>query len=180
MKATITKKSGITVNDMIYNTLITKGSKEPKYRNILEAFGYTLTNQHDWSDYDYWGIQCVDGSVLVISKTYGNERGLFKTARLIHTKNIKKVNFVGVIKSKRERFSPVSLIPTNLVSQYKYKKGIMETDKWLYDSARKDVEAIEKKLEKAKKHLDYCADNYSKTIEDFESFKSQYLKKGGD
>ena len=180
MKTTTTKKSGITVNDMIYSTLTTKSSKEPKYRNILEAFGYTLTNQHDWSDYDYWGIQCADGSVLVISKTYGNERGLFKTAHLIHTKNIKKVNFVGLIKSKRERFSSDSLIPTNLVTQYKYKKDIVETDKWLYDSARKDVEAIEKKLEKAKKYLDYCTDNYNKTIEDFESFKNQYLKKGDD
>lgn len=180
MKTTATKNSGITVNDMIYDTLTTKDSKEPKYRNILEAMGYTLTNQHDWSDYDYWGIQCADERVLVISKTYGNKRGLFKSAHLIPTKNIKKVNFVGVIKSKRERFSPVSLIPTNLVSQYKYKKGIVETDKWLYDSARKDVEVIEKKLEKAKKYLDYCTDNYNKTIEDFESFKNQYLKKGDD
>lgn len=180
MKTTATKKSGITVNDMIYNTLTTKGSKEPKYRNVLEAFGYTLTNQHDWSEYDYWGIQCADGSVLVISKTYGNERGLFKTTRLISTKNIKKVNFMGVIKSKRERFSPVSLVPTNLVTQYKDKKRIIETHKWLYDSARKDVEAIEKKLEKAKKYLDYCADSYNKSIEDFESFKRQHLKKGDD
>lgn len=180
MKATATKKSGITVNDMIYNTLTTKGSKEPKYRNVLEAFGYTLTNQHDWSEYDYWGIKCADGSVLVISKTYGNERGLFKTTRLISTKNIKKVNFMGVIKSKRERFSPVSLVPTNLVTQYKDKKRIIETHKWLYDSARKDVEAIEKKLEKAKEHFTYCANNYTKSIEDFESFKRQHLKKGDD
>ena len=180
MKATTTKKSGITVNDMIYNTLTTKGSKEPKYRDILEAMGYVLTNQHDWSDYDYWGIECADGSVLVISKTYGGKKGLFKTARLIPTKNIKKVNFVGLIKSKRERFSSDSLIPTNLITQYKDKKRIMETDKWLYDFAQKDVEAIEKKLEKAKEHLTYCADNYNKSIENFESFKRQYLKKGDD
>ena len=180
MKATTTKKSGITVNDMIYNTLTTKGSKEPKYRNVLEAFGYTLTNQHDWSDYDYWGIQCADGSVLVISKTYGNERGLFKTARLISTKNIKKVNFVGLIESKRERFSFAPFAQANLVTRYQDMKQAIQSRKWLVDYKEKEVEKLKLELNKATETLMDYKKSYAESVEKLEAFKQEHLKKGDD
>ena len=180
MKATTTKKSGITVNDMIYNTLTTKGCKEPKYRNVLEAFGYTLTNQHDWSDYDYWGIQCADGSVLVISKTYGNERGLFKTAHLISTKNIKKVNFIGLIKSKRERLSLAPFAQANLVTRYQDIKQTIQSRKWLVDYKEKEVEKLKLELNRATETLMDYKKSYAESVEELEAFKQEHLKKGDD
>ena len=180
MKTTTTKNSGITVNDMIYDTLTTKGCKEPKYRNVLEAFGYTLMNQHDWSDYDYWGIQCADERVLVISKTYGNKRGLFKSAHLIHTKNIKKVNFVGLIKSKRERFSFAPFAQANLVTRYQDMKQAIQSRKWLVDYKEKEVEKFKLELNKATETLMDYKKSYAESIEKLEAFKQEHLKEGDD
>ena len=70
----------MTVNEMIYKTLTTKITKEPKYREVLEALGYELDKDHDWSYYDYWGIKMAeDNRVLVISQNRNKERALFKT-----------------------------------------------------------------------------------------------------
>ena len=183
MKTTTTKNSGITVNDMIYDTLTTKGCKEPKYRNVLEAFGYTLTNQHDWSDYDYWGIQCADGRVLVISKDRENKRALFKTASRVHTKDIKKVNFIGIIKTKRK---PSPLAPfaqvaqANLVTQYQDMKRTIKTCKWLVDYKEKEVEKLEFELNRTMETLISYKKSYAESIEKLEAFKRQHLKKGDD
>lgn len=92
----------VTVNEMLYKTLHTKITKEPKYKEVLEALGYELSKDHDWSSYDYWGIMAADGTVVVISKTREGKKALFKTAHLIRTNNITKVDLSNLIKTKRE------------------------------------------------------------------------------
>lgn len=92
----------LTVNEMLYQTLHTKITKEPKYKEVLEALGYKLSKDHSWSSYDYWGIVAEDGTVVVISKTREGKKALFKTAHLIHTNNITKVDLSNLIKTKRE------------------------------------------------------------------------------
>ena len=101
----------MTVNEMIYATLTTKQDKIPKYKEALEAMGYVLDNTHFSSSYDYWGIVLSDDpkhkSILVISKSYHtNKRKLFGNMGAIETNDIKKVDFVNLIKihQKRERF----------------------------------------------------------------------------
>lgn len=101
----------MTVNEMIYATLTTKQNKIPKYKEALEAMGYVLSNTHDSSAYDYWGIILSDDPkhrcLLVISKSYhSGKRFLFGNMGAIKTHDIKKVDFVNLIKihQKRERF----------------------------------------------------------------------------
>ena len=180
MKTTKTKKNGITVNDMLYNTLTTKDSKEPKYRNILEAMGYELVNNHDWSEYDYWGIKCADGKVLVISKDYGGKRALFKTASRVNTKNIKKVNLAGVIKTRRKPLSSAPFAPANLTIQYQNLKQSVKTHEWLMDFKQKEVDKLEVEFNRAKKILADYKSSCEGSVETFESFKNEHLKKGGD
>lgn len=180
MKTTKTKKNGITVNDMLYNTLITKESKEPKYRNVLEAMGYELVSNHGWSDYDYWGIKCADGRILIISKDYGGKRALFKTASRVNTKNIKKVNLAGVIKTRRKPLPSAPFAPANLTIQYQNLKQSVKSHAWFVNSKQKDVDRLEAELNKAKKMLTDYKNSYEKSVEAFESFKNEHLKKGGD
>lgn len=101
----------MTVNEMIYATLTTKQDKIPKYKEALEAMGYVLDNTHFSSSYDYWGIVLFSDpkyySLLVISKGYHTgKRTLFGDMGAIDTNDIKKVDFVNLIKihQKRERF----------------------------------------------------------------------------
>lgn len=72
----------ITVNDMIRNTLLTKLTKEPKYKLVLEAMGYELVDE-GWSEYNNWQIRLKGTTpeqvgVLCISKGRGNRAGIFK------------------------------------------------------------------------------------------------------
>lgn len=67
----------MTINEMIYKTLTTKMTKEPKYRKELEALGLEIV-ANNWSDcYNYWLVRNpVTRRELVINKDYGNKKNI--------------------------------------------------------------------------------------------------------
>lgn len=95
----------LTINEMILNTLTTKMDKTPKYKLILEQLGYTLNNTHDWSTYNYWGINIPNGKgILVISKDYSNKKRIYITCTSVAPfDKASKVNFENLLKVKGDR-----------------------------------------------------------------------------
>lgn len=145
----------LTVNEMIYNTLTTKITKEPKYKEILEALGYELIKDHDWSVYDYWGIRMVEGNrVLLISKGRDNKRHLYKTFSFVNTKDITKVDFENLIKTDRSETRPKLFRPDTRIELYKRAKDDYKTHLSICEGAKNDIAVKEEMLEKAKKSFD--------------------------
>ena len=95
----------MTTNEMIYKTLTTKITKEPKYKSILEDMGFKIYD-NGWSHYYYWAIKNeATGQELVIGRDRGNRRGLFNPVCLIKHDNkendISKFDFVGYLRTTR-------------------------------------------------------------------------------
>lgn len=184
----------MTVNEMIYATLTTKQDKIPKYKEALEAMGYVLDNSHFSSCYDYWGIVLSADpkhkSILVISKSYGsNKRKLFGNMGAINTNDIRKVDFVNLIKihKKRERFENMRFryywdgssakIKTykRLVSEYKRQNLNVKYDeeklKKLEEDTAKEIEFRKQSLAASRQRqvkataelLSWKAENFTKT-----------------
>ena len=152
----------MTVNEMIYKTLNTKITKEPKYKNVLEKLGYELVKDHDWSFYDYWAIKLKeDGRLLVISKGRDKERHLYKTANFVNTKNIEKVDFERLININRKETRAWNIRePESNIHKYKRLKWDYEYDvkkynesKFAYESAKKNLERAEQRVVKSKEEL---------------------------
>lgn len=152
----------MTVNEMIYATLTTKQDKLPKYKEALETMGYVLSNTHNSSCYDYWGIVLSDDPrhrcVLVISKSYYNgKRFLFGNMGAIKTHDIKKVDFVNLIKihQKRERFEHMRFRNYWDGSNPKIKryKQLMDEYKRQNFSVKYDEEKLKKAKEDAEKEI---------------------------
>lgn len=152
----------MTVNEMIYATLTTKQDKTPKYKEALEAMGYVLSNTHDSSCYDYWGIVLSDDPrhrcVLVISKSYhSGKRFLFGNMGAIDTHDIKKVDFINLIKihQKRERFENLRFKYSWDGSSPKIKryKQLMDECKRQNFSVKYDEEKLKKAEEDAEKEI---------------------------
>ena len=144
----------MTVNEMIYKTLTTKITKEPKYREVLEALGYELDKNHDWSYYDYWGIKMAeDNRVLVISQNRNKERALFKTFKSVPTKDIKKVDFVNLIKTDRSETRPKHYEPVTLIQAYKYAKRDYKSNINICNTCKQEIQELEERLERRKENL---------------------------
>ena len=150
----------VTINEMIYNTITTKKDKEPKYKKILEALGYSLNNTHDWSEYNYWGIDS-PGGILLISKDYGGKKRLYLTATPINNavkEKIRLVDFENLLttppkdyKSKKERTA---------IYIYKNLKQSIEGNEWLIESYEKQIAELEEKLKMKKQSVERIkADN---------------------
>lgn len=147
----------MTVNEMIYKTLTTKITKEPKYKDALEKLGYELSKDHDWSSYDYWGIKMAeDNKVLVISKGRDNKRYLFKTAFRVRTNDIAKVDFENLIKTNRRENRWWNFnVPETRIDKYKRTKNDYRTDLSICENYKKDIAKIEKELIEKQKRLEY-------------------------
>lgn len=144
----------LTVNEMIYNTLTTKITKEPKYKEVLEALGYELNKDHDWSAYDYWGIKMAERNlILLISKGRDNKRHLYKTATFVHTKDIAKVDFENLIKTDRSDTRPRMFRPDTRIEAYKRAKDDYKIHLSICEGAKTDIVVKEEALEKAKESL---------------------------
>lgn len=153
----------MTVNEMIYKTLTTKITKEPKYKEPLEALGYELVKDHDWSTYDYWGIKMAEGNrVLLISKGRDNKRHLYKTFSAVRTKDITKVNFESLIKTDRSETRPKLFMPDTKIELYKRAKADYKTHLNICDSVKREILVKEEAFKKAKESLKHWED---RTIE---------------
>lgn len=145
----------LTVNEMIYKTLTTKITKVPKYKDVLEALGYILDKDHDWSVYDYWGIKMAESNhTLLISKGYDNQRRLYKTATHVETKDISKVDFVNLIKTDRSATRWYNRrMPETKIQQYKGLKKSYRSDLSICESYKQKIIKVEEQLEEEKERL---------------------------
>ena len=145
----------MTTNEMIFKTLTTKVTKEPKYKSILEDMGFTIYDS-DCSHYNYWTIKCeATGQILVISRDRENKRGLFDPYSLIKHDNkendISKIDFVGYLRTTRRMADriPKESEYKKLREEIKYCKG------WNYKWYKERIEKIKKEIEKLNNSLEY-------------------------
>ena len=183
----------MTVNEMIYVTLTTKQDKIPKYKEALEAMGYILNNTHDSSSYDYWGIVLSSDpkhrSILVISKSYyTGKRKLFGNMGPIETYDIKKVDFVNLIKihQKRERFENMRFRYSwdgsnakikkykQLVEEYKRQNSAVKYDE---EKLKKLEEDTAKEIEFRKQMLTISRQRQAQATTELLSWKAENLTK---
>lgn len=152
----------MTTNEMIYKTLTTKTTKEPKYKSVLEDMGFTIYDS-GLSDYGYWAVKFeATGRVLVISKDRSNKRGLFNPYSLIKhcgkNNDILKVDFVGYLRKRKYDRTKKQSVYSELrwkIERYKY---------WAEYEAKRVTEA-QKEVDKALKYLDYCKNEYRKNTD---------------
>lgn len=91
----------MTTNEMIYKTITTKLTKEPKYKSILEDMGYKVYNS-DMSACGCWTVENPEnGRCILFSKGYDSRRRLYGGYKPVETKDFKKVNFVGYLKKRK-------------------------------------------------------------------------------
>lgn len=168
----------LTVNEMIYNTLTTKITKEPKYKEILEALGYELIKDHEWSHYDCWGIRMAEEDrVLVISKGYDNKRHLYATTRIVNTKDIKKVDFENLIKTNRSATRWWNMQPPKTkIDEYKRVKDNVKIDLAFCKDYEKKVAEAEEVLIKVKGRLAYWEELVKKEKERLDKIIAEIRK----
>lgn len=143
----------VTINEMIYNTLTTKKTKEPKYKKVLETLGYSLNNTHDWSEYDYWGIDS-PGGILLISKDYGGKKRLYLTATPINNavkERIRLVDFENLLKTPPKDYT---FKRKETIRTFKSLKQSIKGDEWLIESYEKQIAEMEEKLRMKKESIE--------------------------
>lgn len=160
----------MTTNQMIYKTLTTKVTKEPKYKSVLDDMGFTVF-ESGLSHYNYWAIKCNEtGRTLVISRDRGNKRGLFDPYSLIKhdgkNNDILKVDFVRYLrKRKYDRTKKQSIY-----SELRWK--IERYKSWAEYEAKRVTEA-QKQVDKALEYLDYCKKEYRKNTDGLRECRSR-------
>jgi uncharacterized protein YegP (UPF0339 family) len=144
----------LTVNEMIYKTLTTKETKVPKYKSVLEALGYELVKDHGWSHYDYWAIKIKeDNRILVISQGYDHKRHIYKTANLIKTNDIAKVDFVNLINTDRSANRWYNRRTETNIQRYKSAKQDYKIYLSICEDQRNKVKSLEEQLAKAREDV---------------------------
>ena len=183
----------MTVNEMIYATLTTKQNKIPKYKDALESMGYILNNSHFSSAYDYWAIVLSDDpntkSLLVISKNYHtNKREVFGNIGRIRSKDIRKIDFVNLIKIHRKRdrlenmkFSHSWDGSSSKIKMYKLLMEECKTQnaiiKYNEEKLKKLEEDTAKEIEFRKQLLSTSLQRKANAISELMSWKAQNLAK---
>lgn len=163
----------MTTNQMIYKTLTTKVTKEPKYKSVLEDMGFTVF-ESGLSHYDYWAVKCdKTGRTLVISKDRGNKRGLFDPYSLIKhdgkNNDILKVDFAGYLKKHKYDKSIKQ-------SEYAELRWNIERYKYWADFELNRVNEAQKVFDRALEHLEYCKKEYRKNIEGLDKCRFRVAK----
>lgn len=152
----------LTINEMILKTISTKLNKEPKYKEILEAMGYTIFDS-GWSDYNNWSVKNKETNRLVVlSRGYDNKKRLYSGGSYIRTNDFKKVDYVGFLNCNREKYNPY--ISYSETEYSKLRKRIKQTKMFIHYKN----ENIEETQEKIKKLQDY--------LEQERKEKNEYLK----
>lgn len=147
----------ITVNEMIYKTITTKTNKEPKYKNVLEAMGYTVYNS-SWSEYDYWAVKNeTTNRMVVFSKGYDKKKRLYDEWRTIKDKDFKKVNLTGYLNCAREHYNPYNTTESKyrkLREKFKQAKISIRYNNEDIDRIQKRINELTKDLERTKERKD--------------------------
>ena len=149
----------MTTNEMIYKTINTKLTKEPKFKSVLEDMGYEVFNS-DWSDYGNWTVMNPKtGRLVALSRSSrGGKRGIYNGWYCIKEGDISKVNLVGYLGKEKVSRKMVN-------TEYKYlrakikecKKGIKEYEDYLEfyrDGLDKWLKYYEEKFEACQSHID--------------------------
>ena len=168
----------LTVNEMIYKTLTTKETKVPKYKAVLEALGYELVKDHGWSHYDYWAIKIKeDNRILVISQGYDHKRHIYKTANLIKTNDIAKVDFANLINTDRSANRWYNRRAETNIQRYKSAKQDYKLYLSICEDQRNKVKSLEEQLDKAREDVI----RWEKSAEDRKAYLDEaiaVIKKG--
>lgn len=144
----------MTINEMIYKTLTTKMTKEPKYRKELEALGLEIV-KNDWSGhYNYWLVRNpVTKRELVINKDYGNRKNIFNPYDSIakDSHHIQKVDFLGYLNCNRPSYYE------RLPEESKYKKWreeLIQSKRWI-PYHEKEIQKLQRKREGIDNEIQY-------------------------
>lgn len=149
----------ITINEMIYKTLTTKTTKEPKYKKELEALGLEII-MDGWSGYyNYWSIRNpLTDRELVISKDYAGRKNIFNPYDSIAKDShyIKKIDFLDYLNCNRPSYD--ERLPQK--SKYrKWRETLKDNKHWKGYHERKiqELEKEKEKLDKAiREQIEYC------------------------
>lgn len=173
----------LTVNEMILKTLTTKITKTPKYKEVLETMEYTLNNTHDWSCYDYWGIE-IPGTDLIlnISKDYRGKKRLFATAHPVsYCEDFKKFDFVNFLKVRGQReeyfmFEAKQRLKNSIPETFRNYKREMEYYKFALDRTKNKIDSAQSALKMALKEQAELVKYKEKTQKEFEEYKKSFRK----
>ena len=146
----------LTANEMIYRTLTTKLTKEPKYKKELKDLGLEIFNSH-WSSMDYWAVENpVNGRYLVISKDYADKTRLYKEGRysLTNFAGIKHVNLLGYLTCARERYSEP-------VGKYDLLRSKIRNSKYWMKVMEDDIKEVDEKIKRLEEEKKRYIDRYN-------------------
>lgn len=142
----------ITINEMIYKTLTTKMTKEPKYRKELEALGLEIV-ENDWSScYNYWLVRNpTTGRELVINKDYGNRKNIFNPYDSIakDSHHIQKIDFLGYLNCDRPSYN--EKLPQK--NKYREWREALKDGKHWKDYYEKRIQKLKEEKEKLDKAI---------------------------
>lgn len=137
----------ITINEMIYKTLTTKTTKEPKYKKELEALGLEIIVD-GWSGYyNYWSIRNpLTDRELVISKDYAGRKNIFNPYDSIakDSHHIQKIDFLGYLSCNRPSYN--ERLPKK--SKYREWRETLKDGKYWKDYHEKRIQKLEIEKEK--------------------------------
>lgn len=144
----------MTINEMIYKTLITKMTKEPKYRKELEALGLEIV-ANNWSDcYNYWLVRNpATRRELVINKDYDNKKNIFNPYRSIVKEghDIKKIDFLGYLNCNRPPYN--ERFPKR--SKYKeWREELVQGKRWI-PYHEKEIQKLQRKKKSIDNEIQY-------------------------
>lgn len=147
----------MTTNEMIYKTLTTKVTKEPKYKSILEDMGYVICNS-DWGECGCWCVENpVTDRLVVFSKGYDRKKRLYGGYRPIKTKDYKKIDFVSYLKCTRT-------YSDRKTNKYNELRNDIKITKEYIEYYKKDMEKAQEKIEKAIKDFEYIQSHYNEKV----------------
>lgn len=169
----------LTANEMIYRTLTTKLTKEPKYKKELEDLGLIIFNSN-WSSMNYWAVKNpVNDRYLVISKDLGNKTRLYKEGISSFTDfaGIKHVNLLGYLTGKREKITE-----PELVNKYDLLRSEIRNSKYWMKIMEDDIKEVDekiKRLEEEKKRYIDRYNNYENELNEARKRVSEIKKEKG-
>ena len=168
----------MTVNEMIYKTLNTKENKTPKYKEVLEALGYELVTNYNWSYYDYWGIKMKeDNRILNISQGYDKKKRLYKTHTPVKSKDIKKVDFVNMLNTDRSATRWYNLrTKETKIEAYRRIKSDIRTNTSICEDYKRVIEITKEKLCKDQESLKYWEDKVARSKEELDKITAGIKK----
>lgn len=151
----------MTTNEMIYKTITTKLTKEPKFKSILEDMGYVVY-ESEWSEYGNWTVKNPkNGRMVALSRSYDRKRGLYDGWKYIKDStdgDIRKVNLVGYLGKEKISRQRVNAEYKNLRAKIKEcKKNIKEQEDYLEfyrDGLDKWLKYYEEKFEACQSQID--------------------------